>query len=72
MIDDGYDFRVPEGGNNCIRSILKDDQLICLLEGWYISIPAHHIARLEEYNAAEQDQKNGWCQWESCFLTLNI
>jgi hypothetical protein len=65
VIDNGYDSRVPEGGSNCIRSILKDDQLICLLEGWYISVPAHHIARLEEYsNAAEQDQENGWHQRE--------
>ena len=60
MIDNGYDSRVPEGGSNCIRSILKDEQLICLLEGWYIvSIPAHYIARLEEYNAVEQEQENG-------------
>lgn len=62
VIDNGYDARIPEGSSNCIRSILKDEQLICLLEGWYISVPAHHITRLEEYNTVEQEQENGWRQ----------
>jgi hypothetical protein len=59
VIDNGYDSRVPESGGNCIRSILKDERLICLLEGWYISIPAHHIIGSEEYNAVEQEDEEG-------------
>jgi hypothetical protein len=39
VIDNGYDARISEDGSNCIRSILKDEQLTCLLKGWYISVP---------------------------------
>jgi hypothetical protein len=59
VIDNGYDVRVPEGGGNRIRFILKDEQLICLLKGWYISAPAHHITSLKEYDVVEQEQENG-------------
>ena len=60
VIDNGYDSRIPEDGDNCIRSILKDNHLTCLLKGWYISIPFHYITSLEEHNEAGQDRKNGW------------
>ena len=53
VIDNSYDTRVPKGNNNCIRSILKDEQLICLLKGWYISVSAHHITSLKEYDMVE-------------------
>ena len=56
VIDNGYDSRIPEGSDNCIRSILKDNQLTCLLKGWYISIPAHHLEVNDEIG---QDQENG-------------
>lgn len=61
VIDNGYDSRVPEGSGNRIRSILKDNQLTCLLKGWYISIPAHHLlTSLEEHDEIGQVQENGW------------
>ncbi|CAB5361787.1 unnamed protein product [Rhizophagus irregularis] len=72
VIDNGYDARIPEGGGNCIRSILKDEQLICLLEGWYISVPAHHITRLEEYNTVEQEQENVIEPPQECFFNIRV
>ncbi|CAB4475677.1 unnamed protein product [Rhizophagus irregularis] len=72
VIDNGYDARIPEGGGNCIRSILKDEQLICLLEGWYISVPAHHITRLEEYNMVEQEQENVIEPPQECFFNIRV
>ncbi|EXX57446.1 hypothetical protein RirG_207140 [Rhizophagus irregularis DAOM 197198w] len=72
VIDNGYNARIPEGGGNCIRSILKDEQLICLLEGWYISVPAHHITRLEEYNTVEQEQENVIEPPQECFFNIRV
>ena len=57
IIDNGYDQRFPEGNNSYIRSIMKDNKLICLLEGWYISVPAHHITNTDDTN--EQEQADG-------------
>lgn len=57
VIDNGYDQRIPEGNNSCIRSIMKDNKLTCLLEGWYISVPNHHITNTDDAN--EQRQTNG-------------
>jgi len=58
IIDNGYDQRVSEGtSNSYIRLIMKDNKLTCLLEGWYISVPAHHITNIDDTN--EQEQKNG-------------
>ncbi|PKK64614.1 hypothetical protein RhiirC2_97102 [Rhizophagus irregularis] len=72
VTDNDYDARIPEGGGNCIRSILKDEQLICLLEGWYISVPAHHITRLEEYNTVEQEQENVIEPPQECFFNIRV
>ena len=38
ILDNGYDPRVSQGISNCVRSIINDNRLKCLLEGWYISI----------------------------------
>ena len=57
VIDNGYDQRVPEDSNNYTRSIMKDNKLTCLLEGWYISVPAHHIRDMDD--TYEQEQTNG-------------
>jgi hypothetical protein len=61
IIDNGYDFRIPNDNNGCIRSILKDNQLACLLEGWYISTPVHYKISLEEYDDFynKQNETNG-------------
>ena len=59
IIDNGYDTRFPDGSGNCIRSIMKDNHLMCLLEGWYISTPIHHKTSLEEYDTDDQKQTNG-------------
>jgi hypothetical protein len=58
IIDNGYDQRFPEdSSNNYTRSIMKDNKLTCLLEGWYISVPAHHIRNMDD--TYEQEQTNG-------------
>jgi hypothetical protein len=58
IIDNGYDQRAPEGSNTSYtRSIMKDNKLSCLLEGWYISVPAHHIINMNDTN--EQEQTDG-------------
>ena len=59
IIDNGYDTRFPDGSGNCIRSIMKDNHLMCLLEGWYISTTVHHKTSLEEYDTDDQKQTNG-------------
>lgn len=59
IIDGGYDYRIPEGGSKYIKSIINDNQLTCLLEGWYISIPTHHKMNLEDYDINIQEITNG-------------
>ena len=49
IINNGYNQRVPEDtSNNYTRSIMKDNKLICLLEGWYISVLAYHIRNMDD------------------------
>ncbi|GES92542.1 hypothetical protein GLOIN_2v1483751 [Rhizophagus clarus] len=60
VIDNGYDARFSEGISNCIKSILKNEQLICLSKGWYISAPSHHITSLKEYDMIEQELENAY------------
>uniref|UniRef100_U9TUC4 BAH domain-containing protein n=1 Tax=Rhizophagus irregularis (strain DAOM 181602 / DAOM 197198 / MUCL 43194) TaxID=747089 RepID=U9TUC4_RHIID len=55
VIDNGYNARIPEGG-----------------EGWYISVPAHHITRLEEYNTVEQEQENVIEPPQECFFNIRV
>jgi len=38
ILDNGHDPRISQDTVNCVRSIIKDNQLKCILEGWYISI----------------------------------
>ncbi|GES96961.1 hypothetical protein GLOIN_2v1483751 [Rhizophagus clarus] len=72
VIDNGYDARFPEGTSNCIKSILKDEQLICLLKGWYISAPSHHITSLKEYDMIEQELENEIESPQECFFNVRV
>ncbi|GES95457.1 hypothetical protein GLOIN_2v1483751 [Rhizophagus clarus] len=72
VIDNGYDARFPEGTSNCIKSILKDEQLICLLKGWYISAPSHHIISLKEYDMIEQELENEIESPQECFFNVRV
>ena len=57
IIDNDYDQWASENSNNSnTRLIMKDNKLTCLLEGWYISISAHHITDVDDIN--EQEQPN--------------
>jgi hypothetical protein len=57
ILDNGYDPRIPQGTNNCVRSIIKDNQLKCILEGWYISIPKADLIKEQIDN--EQEKNDG-------------
>jgi hypothetical protein len=58
ILDNGYDPRIPQDTtSNCVRSIIKDNQLKCLLEGWYISI--HKTDLTEEQMDDKQEKNNG-------------
>jgi len=39
ILDNSYDPRVFQDISNPLKSIIKDNKLKHLLEGWYISIP---------------------------------
>ncbi len=54
IIDNDYDTRFPDDSDNYIRSIIKNNHLMCLLEGWYISTLVHYKTSLEEYDTDDQ------------------
>ena len=56
ILDNGYDPRVSQDISNCIRSIINDNQLKCLLEGWYISI---NKTDLTDAVTENEQEKNG-------------
>ena len=47
ILDNGYDPRIShcQTSNNCVKSIMKDEQLRSLLEGWYISPFQHKVEK---------------------------
>ncbi|CAB4383467.1 unnamed protein product [Rhizophagus irregularis] len=51
---------------------MKDSQLTCLLEGWYISIPAHYKTNLEEYDIDRQEKPNEIESPQECFFNIRV
>ncbi|GET00727.1 hypothetical protein GLOIN_2v1483751 [Rhizophagus clarus] len=50
----------------------RDEQLICLLKGWYISTPSHHITSLKEYDMIEQELENEIESPQECFFNVRV